>query len=103
MSVYGHLAGLVMLSFEWDPAKAKTNQKKHSVSFADAESCFYDPMHILINDPDSSVDEQRLILIGMSSKSQVLVVVHLDVARDKICIISARKATKTERKQYEEV
>ena len=60
-------------------------------------------MHILINDPDSSMDEERLILIGMSSKSQVLVVVHLDVARDKIRIISARKATKSERKQYEEV
>ena len=92
-----------MLSFVWDPAKAKTNQKKHGVSFADAESSFYDPMHILINDPDSSVDEERLILIGMSSKSQVLVVVHLDVARDKIRIISARKATTSERKQYEEV
>jgi uncharacterized DUF497 family protein len=103
MPFCGHQAGLVMLSFVWDPAKAKTNQKKHGVSFADAESCFYDPMHILINDPDSSVDEERLILIGMSSKSQVLVVVHLDVARDKIRIISARKATKAERKQYEEV
>ena len=65
--------------------------------------CFYDPMHILIDDPDSAADEDRLILIGASSKSQILVVVHVDIAGDKIRIISARKATKAERKQYEEV
>jgi hypothetical protein len=60
-------------------------------------------MHILIDDPDSAADEDRLILIGASSKSQILVVVHVDIAGDKIRIISARKATKAERKQYEEV
>ena len=92
-----------MLQFEWDPAKAKSNQKKHGVTFAEAMSCFYDPMHILIDDPDSTTDEDRLILIGASSNAQILVVVHVDVAGDKIRIISARKATKTERKQYEEV
>jgi len=92
-----------MLKFEWDPVKAKSNQKKHGVTFAEASSCFYDPMHILIDDPDSAADEDRLILIGASSKSQILVVVHVDITRDKIRIISARKATKTERKQYEEV
>jgi hypothetical protein len=92
-----------MLKFEWDPIKAKSNQKKHGVTFAEASSCFYDPMHILIDDPDSANDEDRLVLIGASSKSQILVVVHVDIAGGKIRIISARKATKTERKQYEEV
>ena len=92
-----------MLKFDWDPVKAKSNDKKHGVSFAEAMSCFYDPMHILIDDPESSTHEGRLILIGVSGKSRVLVVVHLDADEDKIRIISARKATKTERKQYEEV
>jgi uncharacterized DUF497 family protein len=92
-----------MLKFEWDPIKAKSNQKKHGVTFVEASSCFYDPMHILIDDPDSANDEDRLVLIGASSRSQILVVVHVDIAGDKIRIISARKATKTERKQYEEV
>ena len=92
-----------MLKFEWDPVKAKSNQKKHGVTFAEASSCFYDPMHILIGDPHSAADEDRLILIGASSKSQILIVVHVDIAGDKIRIISARKATKAERKQYEEV
>jgi uncharacterized protein len=92
-----------MLKFEWDPVKAKFNQKKHGVTFAEASSCFYDPMHILINDPDSAADEDRLILIGASSKAQILVVVHVDISGDTIRIISARKATKAERKQYEEV
>lgn len=92
-----------MLKFEWDPVKAKSNQKKHGVTFTEASSCFHDPMHILIDDPDSDAGEDRLILIGVSGKTQILVVVHVDIAGDKIRIISARKATKTERKQYEEV
>jgi len=60
-------------------------------------------MHILISGPDSSTNEDRLILIGISGKSKVLVVVHLDVGGEAIRIISARKATKIERHQYEEV
>lgn len=92
-----------MLKFDWDPVKAKSNYQKHGVTFTEAMSCFYDPMHILIDDPESSTHESRLILIGVSGKLRVLVVVHLDVPDEKIRIISARKATKTERKQYEEV
>ena len=92
-----------MLKFDWDPVKAKSNYQKHGVTFTEAKSCFYDPMHILIDDPESSTHESRLILIGVSGKLRVLVVVHLDFPDDKIRIISARKATKTERKQYEEV
>jgi uncharacterized DUF497 family protein len=60
-------------------------------------------MHILIDDPDSAADEDRLILIGASIKAQLLVVVHVDITGDTIRIISARKATKMERKQYEGV
>ena len=92
-----------MLKFDWDPVKAKSNYQKHGVTFTEAMSCFYDPMHILIDDPESSTHESRLILIGVSGKLRVIVVVHLDVPDEKIRIISARKATKTERKQYEEV
>lgn len=92
-----------MLKFEWDPAKSRSNHKKHGISFDEATTCFYDPMHVLIDDPDSSADEERLILIGTSSKSKLLVVVHLDTERDQIRIISARPASKNERKQYEEV
>lgn len=92
-----------MLEFEWDPAKSKSNLKKHGVSFDEATTCFYDPMHVLIDDPDSSIDEGRLILIGTSSKSKLLVDVHLDAEQDQIRIISARQASKNERKQYEEV
>ena len=92
-----------MLKFEWDPAKDRSNLKKHGIRFADATTCFYDPMHVLIDDPDSGPQEERLILIGTSDKSKLLVVVHLDMNYDRIRIISARKATKTERSQYEEV
>lgn len=91
------------MRFNWDPTKHSTNQQKHGLSFEEASTCFLDPMHILIDDPDSSADEERLILIGTSSKSRLLVVVHLDLSSDLIRLISARKATKSERKQYEEV
>ena len=73
------------------------------MTFAEPSSCFYDPMHILIDDPDSAADDDRLILIGASSKSQILVVGHVDIAGDKIRIISARKAANTERSHDEEV
>ena len=92
-----------MLKFEWDSAKSRANLKKHGISFDEATTCFYDPMHVLIDDPDSSDNEERLILIGTSNRSKLLVVVHLDVKRDQIRIISARIASKKERKQYEEV
>ncbi len=92
-----------MLSFSWDSNKNKINKKKHRVSFEEAESCFYDPMHILINDPDHSESEERMILLGVSSKSNLLIVVHAEVNEGEIRIISARKANRKERKNYEEV
>lgn len=92
-----------MISFFWDSNKNKINKKKHRVSFEEAESCFYDPMHILINDPDHSESEERMILLGVSSKSNLLIVIHAEVNEDEIRIISARKANRKERKNYEEV
>lgn len=92
------------MRFVWDPAKAEANKKKHRISFEEAETCFFDPLHIVINDPDhSTYSENRMILIGLSFTNQTLVVVHVEFEKeDMIKIISARKATKKERKDYEE-
>jgi len=89
-----------MLIFEWDFNKAKTNLEKHSVSFEEASTAFRDPLSLTIDDPLHSRDEKRLVLIGMSYNNHLLVVVHTERG-DNIRIISARKATKKERKYYE--
>ncbi len=89
------------LNFEWDEEKAKTNFKKHRVSFDEATSVFLDLFSITIPDPDHSVNEQRYIDIGSSDKGRVLVVVYTE-HRSNIRIISCRKATPSERKRYEE-
>ncbi len=89
-----------MLIFEWDERKAKQNIRKHGVSFEEAATVFGDQFSITIYDPLHSEDEDRFVILGMSSKNRLLVVVHTE-RRDKIRIISARKATKKERKQYE--
>lgn len=89
-----------MLIFEWDLKKAKTNLGKHGVSFEEACTAFKDPLSLTIDDPLHSNDEKRLVLIGMSYDNRILVVVHTERG-DKIRIISARKATKKERKYYE--
>ena len=89
-----------MLIFEWDPQKAKSNLEKHGVSFEEASTAFQDTLSLTIDDPLHSIDEERLILIGMSQKNRILVVVHTERG-DNIRIISARKATKKERKNYE--
>lgn len=89
------------VKFCWDPRKEAVNKRKHGVSFVEAESCFFDPSHILIADTEHSENEERMILLGMSSELRVLVVVHAEVIENEIRIISARKATRKERKQYE--
>ena len=89
-----------MLIFEWDPQKAKSNLKKHGVSFEEASTAFQDTLSLTIDDPLHSIDEVRVVLIGMSNKNRLLVVVHAERG-DNIRIISARKATKKERKNYE--
>ncbi len=91
-----------MLKFTWDPEKQKSNRAKHGFSFEEASTCFYDPMHILISDPVSS-EEDRSVLAGVSSKSRLLVAVHLEKTDVSIRLISARKTTRLERKHYEEV
>ncbi|MFQ6115724.1 MAG: BrnT family toxin [bacterium] len=90
-----------MLLFEWDPSKAKKNTKIHGVSFDEASTSFEDTLSLTIYDPLHSDEEDRFVLIGNSYKNRLLVVVHTERG-DKIRIISARKATKNERKQYEE-
>ena len=90
-----------MLLFEWDLSKAKENIKIHGVSFDEASTAFKDTLSLTIYDPLHSDKEDRFILIGNSYKNRLLVIVHTE-REDKIRIISARKATKKERKQYEE-
>jgi len=89
-----------MLKFEWDPQKAKSNIEKHGVSFEEASTAFRDTLSLTIDDPLHSIEEERLVLIGMSHKNRLLVVVHTERGED-IRIISARKATKIERNNYE--
>lgn len=89
------------MNFEWDPAKAVQNRRKHRASFHEAASVFGDPLAVTYPDPDHSALEQRFITIGMSSTGRVLIVAHAD--RDEnIRIISARKTTRREREHYEE-
>lgn len=90
-----------MLLFEWDTEKASNNVKLHRVSFDEASTAFGDPLSLTIHDPLHSVEENWYILIGISYKNHILVVIHTE-RKNKIRVISARKATKSERKQYEE-
>jgi uncharacterized protein len=91
------------LEFEWNLLKAEANQRKHGISFEEAESAFYDEYARLIPDPDHSIGEERFLLLGVSEVSRLLTVVHLYKENDRVIrIISARPATKQERKQYEE-
>jgi uncharacterized protein len=89
------------LEFEWDPAKAELNFKEHGVSFDDATTVFRDPLSITIVDPDHSDFEDRFLDIGISHRGQLLVISYTE-RKDKIRIVSARRATRTERKSYEE-
>jgi uncharacterized DUF497 family protein len=89
------------LRFTWDPAKAKANAAKHGVSFAEAQTVFLDDRARLIDDPAHSHDEARFLLLGLSVRLRVLVVVHAyREATGIIRLISARRATPGERRQY---
>lgn len=91
------------LIFEWDPAKASTNIKKHGISFDEAKTVFDDDFARLIPDPDHSEDEERFILLGMSYTLKILTVVHCYKDDDGVIrIISARASTKNEERQYKE-
>lgn len=88
------------LAFEWDAEKSLANERKHGVSFDEAATAFGDPLSVTIRDPDHSDDEDRFILLGSTYLGRILVVVHTDRG-DNVRIISARRATRTERGSYE--
>jgi uncharacterized DUF497 family protein len=89
------------LRFEWDEKKNASNQRKHGVSFEEAESTFADERGRLIADPDHSDEEDRFVLLGASARLRVLIVCHCYRDGDMIRIISARKANRSEQTQYE--
>lgn len=89
------------MDFEWDLAKAELNLRQHSVSFDEAASVLGDPLALTFFDPDHSDDEDRFITMGTSRVGRVLILSHTD-REDKIRIISAREATRRERRLYEE-
>jgi uncharacterized DUF497 family protein len=89
------------LRFQWDEQKARTNASKHGVSFEEAKSVFRDDRALLIDDPDHSDDEDRFVLLGLSSNLKLLTVCHCYRSDGNVIrIISARKATTKEAKLY---
>jgi uncharacterized protein len=91
------------MRFEWDEKKNQANQKKHGISFEEAQTIFYDPLTKVAPDPDHSDDEERFLAVGHSDGHRLLIVAHCYRQPDEtIRIISARRLTKEEREQYEE-
>jgi len=89
------------IRFEWDENKNIINQQKHNVSFEEARTVFFDDEAKVIDDPEHSKEEERFIILGLSSKANLLIVCHCYRASETVIrIISARKATKTETKFY---
>jgi uncharacterized DUF497 family protein len=88
------------LRFEWDQRKADSNLKKHGVSFQEATSVFADALSISIPDPDHSASEERFLDLGLSHRNRLLVVSYTEHG-EIIRIISARRASRSERKDYE--
>ncbi|HEY2405644.1 MAG TPA: BrnT family toxin [Polyangiaceae bacterium] len=91
-----------MIRFEWDPKKSAANQRKYGVSFDEASTCFEDPHGCYLRNESPSY-EDRLILIAFSSKQRLLFVVHAEVGRNSIRIVSARKASLAQRRIYDEL
>jgi uncharacterized DUF497 family protein len=89
------------MEFEWDPDKAETNLRKHGIDFVDAVMVFDDDRAIVVEDEHSAQLEERFIVFGMDAYGRILGVAHTVVGAN-IRIISARKATRTERAQYED-
>jgi uncharacterized DUF497 family protein len=90
------------LKFEWDQAKAAVNLSKHGVGFDEASTVFADPLAKLFDDSNHSAEELREIIIGRSLLGRLLLVSFTERGRDRIWIISARAATRKERRDYEE-
>ena len=89
------------LTFEWDPAKALENERKHGVTFEEASTSFGDPQSLTIADPDHSEGEDRYVLLGLSFSGRLLAIVHTERGVN-IRIISARPATRREAEAYSE-
>ena len=89
------------IRFEWDSRKARANEKKHGISFEEAESVFFDEQALLLEDARPLHDEERFVLLGVSASLRVLVVIHALRDEDVIRIVSARKATRSETSEYE--
>lgn len=89
------------MEFEWHEQKAKSNTKKHGVTFDEAITCFFDPYQVAFYDPNHSKDEERELMIAHSDKGRILLVCYT-FRNGIVRLISARLATKTEVKDYEE-
>ena len=89
------------MNFEWDPEKNAANREKHGVSFDKASTAFFDPLSSTIADPGSSDDEFRFVLIGLAFAGRLVVVSHVDRG-ESVRLISARLATRRERRDYEQ-
>jgi hypothetical protein len=89
------------VNLEWDPKKAASNLRKHRVSFHEAATVLEDPLSTTFPDPDHSITEKRNLTIGQSSSGRILVVSHVD-RRTAVRLITARRATRRERRFYEE-
>ena len=89
------------LRFEWDPEKATSNLAKHNVSFEEASTVFGDPLGRIVRDPRHSLGEQRFVLLGHSERQRLLTIMFTDRG-EAIRLVSARKATRHERREYEE-
>ena len=90
------------MNYEWNLIKERLNVAKHGVDFEEAKSVFADEFALVLFDEDHSNDEERFLILGMSQKERILLVVHYYRENDTIRIISSRKATKNETKQYKE-
>jgi uncharacterized protein len=90
------------LRFEWDDRKDAANRRAHGVAFEEAHTVFFDERAVIIPDPDHSEDEERFILLGLSSALRMLVACHCYRHDDVIRIISARRANRREQAQYDD-
>ncbi len=92
------------VNFTWDPSKARANLKKHGVSIEEAVTVFYDPLAKVAHDPEHSDDEDRFLLVGYSQKNRLLIVIHVYRERaNTVRIVSARRATKREVRDFSEL
>jgi uncharacterized DUF497 family protein len=92
----------VSVAFEWDGEKAKLNRRTHHVSFDEASTVFGDTLARIFDDPDHSAAEARALIVGYSARNRLMVVSFTERGRDRVRIISARLATRKERKHHEE-